>query len=175
MKTPICTFDAKTAILCTKCETKLRSGRLTHTDIEGAIKITKLAERNQDINKFTMTAASKVDDDFIIALSGSDISTIHSNSTLLKKFEDEFHSKVWFIEAQATDKRFIENLFFPIKILAVNILWLPDGSKLTKVIISSSDKIEASPLQQHPNIEKIKQIAKKIKNIELLVEFENPN
>jgi transcription antitermination factor NusA-like protein len=172
LKTPICTFDAKTAMLCTKCETKLRSGQLTDADIEGAIKITKLAERNQNINKFTMTSASKVDEDFIIALSGADIGTIRSNPTLLKKFEDEFQSKVWFIEAQATDKRFIENLFFPTKVLAVNILWLPDGSKLTKVIISASDKIGP---QQHPNIEKVKQIAKKIKNIELLVEFENPN
>ena len=173
MKTPICTFDAKTAMLCAKCVTKLRAGQLTDADIEGAIKITKLAERNQDISKFTMTSASKVDEDFIIALSGADIGTIWSNPTLLMKFEDEFHSKVWFVEAQATDKRFIENLFFPTKVLAVNILWLPDGSKLTKVIISASDKIE--PQQQHPNIEKIKQIAKKIRNIELLVEFENPN
>ena len=49
----------------------------------------------------------------------------------------------------------------------------PEGSKLTKAIISASDKIE--PQQQHPNIEKIKHIAKKIRNIELLVEFENPN
>ena len=119
-----------------------------------------------------MTSASKVDEDFIIALSGADIGTIRLNPTLLKKFEDEFQSKVWFVEAQATHKRFIENLFFPTKVLAVNILWLPDGSKLTKVIISASDKIGP---QQHPNIEKVKQIAKKIKNIELLVEFENPN
>src|ERR671939_1730056 len=130
-------------MLCTKCETKLRLGQLTHTDIEGAIKITKLAERNQDINKFTMTSASKVDEDFIIALSGADIGTIRSNPTLLKRFEDEFQSKVWFVEAQAADKRFIENLFFPVKVLAVNMLWLPDGHKLTKVIISASDKIEA--------------------------------
>jgi transcription antitermination factor NusA-like protein len=172
LKIPICTFDAKTAILCAKCETKLQSGQLTDADIEGAIKITKLAERNQHINKFTMTSASKVDEDFIIALSGPDISTIRSNSDLSKKFEDEFQSKVWFVEAQATDKKFIENLFFPTKVLAINILWLPDGNKLTKVIISTSDKIER---QQHPNIEKIKQIAKKIRNIELLVEFENPN
>src|SRR5919199_2972734 len=173
MKTPICTFDAKTAVLCAKCETRLRLGQLTDTDIEGAIKITKLAERNQDVSKFTMTSASKVDGDFIIALSGADIGTIRSNPTLLKRFEDEFQIKVWFVEAQATDKRFIENLFFPTKVLAVNILWLPDGSKLTRVIISASDKIE--PQQQHPNIEKVKQIAKKIRNIELLVEFENPN
>jgi transcription antitermination factor NusA-like protein len=172
LKTPICTFDTKTAILCTKCETKLRLGQLTDTDIEGAIKITKLAERNQDVSKFTMTSAFKVDEDFIIALSKADIGTIRSNPTLLKKFEDEFLSKVWFVEAQASDKKFIENLFFPIRVLAVNIVWLPYGSKLTKAIISASDKIEP---QQHLNIEKIKQIAKKIRNIELLVEFENPN
>ena len=169
MKIPICTFDAKTAILCAKCETRLRSGQLTDIDIEGAIKITKLAERNQDVNKFTMTSASKVDEDFIITLSGPDISTIRSNSTLSKKFEDEFQSKVWFIEAETNDKRFIENLFFPIRVLAVNLIWLPDGSKLTKVIISASNKFEES------RIEKIKQIARKIRNIELLVESENVN
>jgi transcription antitermination factor NusA-like protein len=170
LKTPICDFDAKTAILCTKCETRLRLGHLTDTDIEGAIKITKLAERNRDINKFTMTAASKVDKDFIIALSGSDIITIRSNSALSKKFEDEFQSKVWFVQADATDKRFIENLLFPVNVLAVNMIWLPDGSKLTKAMISTSNKFGLQP-----NIEKIRQIAREIRNIELLVEFENPN
>ena len=168
MKTPICTFDAKTAILCTKCETRLRLGHLTHADVDGAIKITKLAERNQDINKFTMTGASRVDKDFILALRGSDISAIRANSILSKKFEDEFQSKVWFIESEATDRRFIENLFFPAKVRAVNMIWLPDGSKLTKAIISTPNKFESQS-----NIEKIKQIAKEIRNIELLVEFEH--
>jgi hypothetical protein len=159
--------------LCAKCETKLQSGLLTDADVEGAIKITKLGQRNQDINKFTMSSASKVDGDFVIALSGGDIGIIHSNPTLTRKFEDEFQTKVWFVEAQATEKRLIENLFFPTKILAVNTLWLPDGSKLTKVRISPTDKIE--PQRQHPNIEKIKKIANVIRNIELLEEFENPN
>ena len=168
MRTPICTFDAKTAILCTKCETRLRLGHLTHADVDGAIKITKLAERNQDINKFTMTGASRVDKDFILALRGSDISAIRANSILSKKFEDEFQSKVWFIESEATDRRFIENLFFPAKVRAVNMIWLPDGSKLTKAIISTPNKFESQS-----NIEKIKQIAKEIRNIELLVEFEH--
>jgi transcription antitermination factor NusA-like protein len=167
LKTPICTFDAKTAILCTKCETRLRLGHLTHEDIEGSIKITKLAERNQDVDKFTMAGASRVDKDFILALRGSDISAIRADSALSKKFEDEFQSKVWFVEAEATDRRFIENLFFPAKVRAVNMIWLPDGSKLTKVIISTTNKFESQS-----NIEKIKQIAREMRNIELLVESE---
>jgi transcription antitermination factor NusA-like protein len=168
LKTPICTFDAKAAILCTKCETKLRLGHLTNADVDGAIKISRLAERNQDVNKFTMIHASKVDDDFILSLRGSDISVLRSNSSLIKKFEDEFQNKVWFVEAEATDRRFIENLFFPAKVLMVNLIWLPDGSKSTKVIISTRNKP-----QLQLNVEKIKKIAKEIRNIELLVEFEH--
>lgn len=167
MKTPICTFDAKTGILCSKCETKLRLGHLTHADIEGAMKITKIAEHNQDVNKFTMISAAKVDDDFILILRGSDIIVLRTNTSLSKKFEDEFQSKVWFVEAEATDRRFIENLFFPAKVLTVNLIWLPDGNKLTKAIVTDGNHSELES-----NVEKIKKIAKEIRNIELLVELQ---
>src|ERR1051326_6901357 len=93
------------------------------------MKITKIAEHNQDINKFTMISAAKVDDDFILILRGSDIIVLRTNTSLSKKFEDEFQSKVWFVEAEATDRRFIENLFFPAKVLTVNLIWLPDGNR----------------------------------------------
>ena len=167
MKTPICTFDAKTGILCAKCETKLRLGHLTHADIEGAMKITKIAEHNQDVNKFTMISAAKVDDDFILILRGSDIIVLRTNTSLSKKFEDEFQSKVWFVEAEATDRRFIENLFFPAKVLTVNLIWLPDGNKLTKAIVTDGNHSELES-----TVEKIKKIAKEIRNIELLVELQ---
>ena len=101
MKTPICTFDAKTSILCAICETKLRLGQLTHADVDGAIKITKLAEGSQDVNNFTMLGAYKVDDDFILSLRGSDINILRTHPSVLRKFEDEFQSKVWFVEGQA--------------------------------------------------------------------------
>ena len=168
MKTPICTFDAKTGILCSTCETKLRLGHLKQADVEGAIKITKLAEHNQDINKFTMVGATKVDGDFVLVLRGSDISILRANTMLTTKFEHEFKSKVWFVEAEATDKRLIENLFFPLRVLTVNLVWLPDGNKLTRVIISG----KGNNSESKTNIEKIKKIAKEIRNIELLVEFE---
>jgi transcription antitermination factor NusA-like protein len=140
---------------------------LTHADIEGAMKITKIAEHNQDVNKFTMISAAKVDDDFILILRGSDIIVLRTNTSLSKKFEDEFQSKVWFVEAEATDRRFIENLFFPAKVLTVNLIWLPDGNKLTKAIIT-----DGNPSELESNVEKIKKIAKEIRNIELLVELQ---
>jgi hypothetical protein len=167
LKIPICTFDAKTGILCAKCESKLRLGQLKQADVEGAIKLTKLADRNQDVNKFTMMGAAKVNGDFVLILRGPDISVLRSNAMLSTKFENEFQSKVWFVEAEATDKRFIENLFFPMRVLTVNLIWLPDGSKLTRVQVAANSNNSESK----DTIEKIKKIAKEIRNIELLVEF----
>jgi transcription antitermination factor NusA-like protein len=71
-------------------------------------------------------------------------------------------------QAEATDRRFIKNLFFPAKVISVNLIWLPDGSKSTKVIISTPSKPKSQLY-----IEKIKKIAKEIRNIDLLVEFEH--
>jgi hypothetical protein len=47
------------------------------------------------------------------------------------------------------------------------MIWLPDGSKLTKVMVSAQNKPEVQS-----KIERIKRIVKQIKNIELVVEFE---
>lgn len=139
-----------------------------YADVEGAIKISRLAERNEDVNKFTMVRASKVDGDFILSLCVSDINVLRVNPSLIKKFDDEFQSKVWFVETDTTDRRFVENLFFPAMVLMANLVWIPDGIKLTKVIISTQNQPE---LQL--NLEKIKKIAKEIRNIEMVVEFEN--
>ena len=124
MKTPICTFDAKTSVLCTKCETKLRLGQLTHADVDGAIKIAKLAEGSQDVNNFTMLGAYKVDDDFILTLGSSDINILRTHPSVLRKFEDEFQSKVWFVEGQAT-------LFFHVLSISLcDVYFRPHSNKL---------------------------------------------
>ena len=167
MKLPICSFDAKSAVLCSKCEAKLRSGQITQDDVEAAIKLIKLAERNHQINKFTLVHGAKVNGDFVLVLRGPDVSVLRSNADLASKIEKEMGRKVWFVETEASERRFIENLFDPFKVLSVNFFWLPDSNKLTRVIIAEDTK--GAPV----NIEKIQKIAKAVRNIELLVEFKN--
>lgn len=165
MKTPICSFDAKTGILCTKCESKLKSGHLTPGDIEASMKLTKLAEENNTIDKFTLNGAYKIDQDLVMVLPSSDISIIRSDENLMKKIQKEFNNHVWFIENGATEKRFIENLLYPTKIYSLNLIWLPDGNKLTKIVISANKN------KNKPSEEKLKKIAHKLKDIELLIDY----
>ena len=78
----------------------------------------------------------------------------------------KFNGNVWFVESGATERRFIENLIFPVKISSINLVWLPDGNKLTKIIVSNKKN-------QNKKIDtnNITKIAKEIKNIELLIEY----
>ena len=166
MKTPICSFDAKTGSLCSKCESKLKTGHLSVGDVEASIKLTRLAEKNNIIDKFTLVGAYKLEEKLVLILTPSDISLLRSDIELLNKIKKEFNDNVWFVESGASERRFIENLIFPIKISSINLVWLPDGNKLTKIIISNkknqNKKIDSS------NITKL---AKEIKNIELLIEY----
>lgn len=154
-------------MLCSKCEAKLKSGSITQDDVEAATKLIGLADRNQEINKFTLIRGTRIHGDFVLVFRGSDVSVLRGNEELASKIEKQIGQKVWFVETEASDRRFIESLLHPLKVLSVNFFWLPEANKLTKVIIADDGK------NTSVNIDKVQKIAKAIRNIELLVEFNN--
>ena len=154
-------------MLCRNCEAKLKAGSITQDDIDATKKLSGLADHDPQINKFTLVRGTRVDGDFVLVLRGSDVSVLRANKELASKIEKEMGQKVWFIESEASDRRFIENLFYPSKVLSVNFFWLPEANKLTKIIVAEDAK---SP---SVNTEKVQKIAKAVRNIELLVEFKD--
>lgn len=166
MKVPICTFDAKTGVLCTKCESRLKNGELSDIDVECSIKLIKLSHKNQDIDKLNLIGSQKIDEDYILILKDSNVSHINSNDKLVSSVEEEFKGKVWFVEANSSIRRFLENLFFPIRILKTNMIWLPDGNQVTQVTIESKDYEKFISI-----IEKIKRIVNAVRKIELVIEI----
>ena len=166
MKVPICTFDAKTGVLCPKCESRLKNGELSDIDVECSIKLIKLSHKNQDIDKLNLIGSQKIDEDYILILKDSNVSHINSNDNLVSSVEEEFKGKVWFVEANSSIRRFLENLFFPIRILKTNMIWLPDGNQVTQVTIESKDYEKFISI-----IEKIKRIVNAVRKIELVIEI----
>ena len=166
MKVPICTFDAKTGVLCPKCESRLKNGDLSDVDVECSIKLIKLSHKNQDIDKLNLIGSQKIDEDYVLILKDSNVSHINSNDKLVSSVEEEFKGKVWFVEANSSIRRFLENLFFPIRILKTNMIWLPDGNQVTQVTIESKDYEKFISI-----IEKIKRIVNAVRKIELVVEI----
>lgn len=169
LKTPICTFDAKTGILCSLCENKLEIGQITQFDVEGSIILSKLAQKNTEVNKMTLVSASEIGNEQVLVMKNSDVRSIRSNTNLSSEINKAFGRNVWIVESDSNDRRFLENLFHPIHLESVNLVWLPDGSKLTRVVINKPaiDSIEESKL------EIIKRISMAVRKIDLIVEVDN--
>ena len=166
MRLPICIFDAKTGVLCPKCESRLKNGELSKIDVDCSIKLIKLSNKNQDIDKLNLIGSQKIDEDYVLILKDSNVSHINSNDKLISLIEKEFNGKVWFIEANSSVRKILENLFFPIRILKTNMIWLPDGNQVTQVTIERKDYEKF-----FNTIEKIKKIVNVVRNMELVVKI----
>ena len=154
-------------ILCPQCESKLDSGKLTKTDVEAAIKLVHLSQKIPQIEKFTLNSCRESTGNYILYLSGSDIMTIRQSRELYRLLQGEFPGKIWLVEESASDKKFIEDLFFPIKILTINRVWAPGGIQKTKMIVSGKRTSRFSI-----DTDKVVSIAKDLRGIDLVVEFE---
>jgi hypothetical protein len=167
LKTPICSFDARMGVLCPKCDAKLRSGQLTKTDVDVSIKLTKASEKSPDIAKMSLTKAIQVDGDYVLVVEPGSLAPLRRDGALQKSLQNLLGGKVWLTEANTTDRKELEELFFPVRVANVNTVWLPDGSKLTKVVIPGK-KTERFP----HDTEMITRILKETRGMELMVEFE---
>ncbi|MDH5665781.1 MAG: transcription elongation factor NusA, partial [Nitrosopumilus sp.] len=110
MKLPICGFDAKNAILCPQCENKVESGKLTKADVDASMNLANIAKSNKEIENFTLYSCKEFDGNFVLSLAKNDIMIIRQSRTLYRILQEQFKGKIWLVEADETDKRFIEDL-----------------------------------------------------------------
>jgi len=166
-KAPICNFCIKTGILCPDDTRKLKEGAISELDVETSIRLGKLVERSAVLNNVTLVKALEVDGELVLLLEKGDVAKLKAFPETIGLIERSLGRKVWFLESGVTDRKLLEDLFYPIRIVAVNILWLPDGSKLTKVILPLSKKLANEKL----NLDLIKKVAKVISDLDIIVEF----
>ncbi|WP_101476911.1 transcription elongation factor NusA [Candidatus Nitrosotalea bavarica] len=167
MRTPICNFDAMNGILCPQCESKLDQGVLTKADVDASMKLVKLSQKIPQIEKFTLNSCRESNGDFVIYLGSQDIMTIRQSRELYRILQGEFSGKIWLVHQDSDDKKFIEDVFFPIKILAINQVWALGGLRKTKVIVSGK-KTSKFPI----DVNQVIAIVHDLRKIELVVEFE---
>lgn len=167
MHLPICTFDAKSGILCPKCESKIKSGYLTQTDVKISNKLSTLGDKIPELDKATLVHVLDVKGDIVLVVGNGNHDLLRKNQLVFRLLENELKSKIWIVEDNSSSRKILEELFFPIKILMVNVVWLPDGSKLTKVIVPGR-QTKRFPL----DINQVKNVIKEINKMEVIVEFE---
>ncbi len=168
MKLPICIFDAKNAVLCPQCENRVETGELTKADVDASITLANIAKSNNEVENFTLYSCKEFGGEFVISLAKNDIMKIRQSRTLYRLLQDQFKGKIWLVEADETDKKFIEDLFFPTKILSINSVWAPGGIQKTKAVVSGR-WTPRFPI----DTEKVVQIVKNARNLDIEIAFED--
>jgi hypothetical protein len=140
---------------------------LSQTDVEVSIKLGKAAEKTQEVSKISLARAVQIGNDYVLVLEPGTLAPLRRDPNIQKTLQAVLGGKVWLTESDTTDRKELEDLFFPVRIANVNTVWLPDGSKMTKVLIPGK-KTERFP----HDTEMIGRILKETREMDLMIEFE---
>jgi hypothetical protein len=134
-KLPICLFDAKTGILCSSCESRLAKGDITRADVEASKAIAGLSETVHELSRVSLRKAVEASGSYLLEFDQQDVQLIHSDPSVLAELEGALKGKVWAAGSGTSERRFLEDVLFPAKVLTVNTVWRADGGKRAKVIV----------------------------------------
>jgi len=167
VKTELCSFCLKSGILCQKCLTKLKSGEISELDLKVARLLLSLEEKYPSLQNVYFHKAIDSGKTLAIIVGHGDVPRLLGyGGKIIKALGEEVGKSVRVLEYGVDDRKFLEDLFAPLSIVAINTIWLPDGTTETRVILR-----KRRGAQPPFDVKALKEIANKVRNMTLRVEF----
>jgi transcription antitermination factor NusA-like protein len=167
MKGELCNFCLKSGILCSKCQSKVKSGQIGNTYLEIARLLLSLEEKYPPLQDVYFHNAIEEDGILALVVGRGDVARLLGfGGKITRAIGEKTGKTVRILEQNVDDRKFIEDLFAPLAVLTINTIWLPDGTMETRVILRRRGR---RPLPI--DVKAMKQIAKKVRNMTLRVEF----
>ncbi len=167
MKMGLCSFCLKSGMLCQKCLAKLESGEVTELDLTVARVMLSLEGKFPALQNVYFHRAVDTDHTLAIIVGPGDVPRIlGAGGKLIKTIGEKTGKNIRILENGADERKFLEDLFAPLSIMTVNTIWLPDGTTETRVILRTRRGYKP-PF----DVDALKEIARKVRNITLRVEF----
>ena len=167
MELPLCSFDLKTGIFCPKCMEKLEKGLYTDLDIRIMKKLLELEKSFSKLQKSGYVKAVDGGDIVFVVLKDGSLKgfEIRELAQIRKILSNEVGKSVRLVEDHSDPIKFIERLAAPARIVAVNKIWLPDGSEETRVIFDHERNLRIRD-------EALRKVLEEVKGIKLSIDFE---
>lgn len=154
-------------MLCQKCLAKLKSGEVSELDLKIARKLLSLEEKYPSLQNVYFRGAVDAGKTLAIIVGSGDVSRLLGfGGKIIRALGEETGKSVRVLEYGVDDRKFLEDLFAPLTIVTINTIWLPDGTTETRVILR---KRRGSQLPF--DVKALKEIAHKVRNMTLRVEF----
>ncbi|MGQ9596974.1 MAG: hypothetical protein ACUVQY_08505 [Thermoproteota archaeon] len=136
MKIPFCDFCVKSGSLCKKCRELIESGRNDALDLSISKILLEEASKIHELDKVELRKAYK-EGNFLLILSNNEgIRAIRNREELVKKIMNETNSeRVILVDYRKDQKRKLEELVHPFRIVGLSKIWLPGNMTEFKLIL----------------------------------------
>lgn len=167
MKTALCSFCLKSGILCQKCSARLKSGEISELDLKIARLLLSLEEKYPSLQNVCFHKAVDAGKTLALIVGLGDVSRLLGyGGKIIRALGEETARNIRVLEHGGDERKFLEDLFAPLSLMTINTIWLPDGSTETRAILR---RRRSSQLPF--DLKALKEIALKVRNITLRVEF----
>ncbi|MBS7644993.1 MAG: hypothetical protein QW638_07215 [Candidatus Bathyarchaeia archaeon] len=168
VRTVLDNFCIRSGILCERCEEKVKRGQITTLDLRVIRWLCDLEDEFPLIKDVYFHKAVETDDVLAILVEKQDMGKILSyGGRIIRSLREKAGKKVKVLSHGSDVREFLEELFSPFSILAINTIWLPDGSTETKVVLQGR-----RPRRMPVDLNAARKLAKTVRNLTLRVEFE---
>jgi len=155
-------------MLCSNCQEKVSSGKVNDLYMKVAQYLLKVENQNPQLNKARLDKVVDVGGFLVLVVGrGNRSKFINESGKFAQDIGDNFNRRVLVIESSVNDRGFLEDLFSSQRIITFNIIWLPDRSTQTRVVLQSRGVRRLSKKRMRA----LTEIAKRVRNMDLRVEY----
>jgi transcription antitermination factor NusA-like protein len=163
----LCEFCLKSGMLCSKCQAKVESGEVSEQYMEVAKTLLGMENQYQFLQKVKLDNVFEAGGFLILVVGRGDNARFNSAQKLIRDLGDKFNKRVLVLESGTKDRKFLEDLFANQHIVTINIIWLPDGTTETRVVLQGRGSRRLSKKR----LQALISVAKKVRNMNLRVEY----
>ncbi|MFX1250396.1 MAG: hypothetical protein ACFFCZ_02135 [Promethearchaeota archaeon] len=164
VKTPICSFCAKTGTLCAQCRKKLRKGKINTLDIDVSKHLLNMENEFPNVRDIDFQKAIPVQD--YLALLVNEKSLIQFNDAVLTELKQLLRKDIIPVVRENTPRKTIYSLFSSLEITGIDRIYIPDGTQVLQVRLRGD--IENLPAP----IEVMREVAKYLIKTDILITIE---
>jgi transcription antitermination factor NusA-like protein len=145
MKAKVCKVCALSNIFCSQCSEKFEKGILNSTEIEIAKYLYEIEEKFKEVKNINLEEVSSINNDnLLVIVSSPSLLNPLLVSSLSKYLSNKTGKNVKIVEKVKDVKKFVSQIFYPVKILSLNQVWSPEGSYEYNIRISKEEIIKLS-------------------------------
>ncbi|MDT7885791.1 MAG: hypothetical protein RQ968_00215 [Thermoproteota archaeon] len=143
MKAKVCKVCALSNIFCSQCSEKFEKGILNSTEVEVAKYLYEIEEKFKEVKNINLEEVSSINNDnLLVIVSSPSLLNPLLVSSLSKYLSNKTGKNVKIVEKVKDVKKFVSQIFYPVKILSLNQVWSPEGSYEYNIRISKEEIIK---------------------------------